>query len=200
MSRRRRILLGVAVGLVLLVAAGAGVAWWAVHRTVADVHNGASLPFTPSSSTPLTTTPTSSTGGTQGPNWGPDWPFYGRNEARTRDATDITTVKPPYAVAWKLEQGALIEFPPSYHRGVLYLGRDDGWVLAIGVKKGRVLWQHRFGPVPNQPAYWQGLVFFGTFDKPGSVYALKATNGHVVWRAKLSDQVESSMVVSDGKV
>jgi outer membrane protein assembly factor BamB len=201
MFRRHRILLAVVAGLVVLLAAGAGIAWWAVHRTVGDVHNGASLPFTLSSSAPSSTDPSEPGSTTKAADrFGPDWPLYGRVEQRTRDASDMTRIKPPFRTVWKMDQHALIEFPPSYHRGVLFLGRDDGWVLALDVKTGDVKWKRRFGPVPNQPAYWNKKVIFGTFDKPGWVYGLDARNGQVRWKTRLSDQVESSMVVSDGKV
>ena len=85
--------------------------------------------------------------------------------------------------------------PAVVQRGVLYLGRDDGWLVAIQRVHGKVLWQRRFGPIPDQPAIWQGKLNFGTFDKPGSVYAVDAKTGHVIWRTRLTDQVESSMVV-----
>ena len=84
--------------------------------------------------------------------------------------------------------------------GVLYLGRDDGWLVASNVFTGKVLWQRRFGSIPDQPAIWEGKLYFGTFDRPGSVYAVDAKTGHVIWRRQLTDQVESSMVVVDGRV
>ncbi len=193
MSRRRWLIAGGAC--LLLLAGGLGLAWHVAHESVADVHNGASLPFISSqtSTTPATTTPPP-------PKYGPDWPLYGRVEQRTRDASGLTGVRPPFHVVWKVNQHALIEFPPSYHRGVLYLGRDDGWLVASDVFTGHEIWRQRFAPIPDQPAFWQGKLYFGTFDKPGSVYAVDAKTGHVIWRTRLTDQVESSMVVSAGKV
>jgi outer membrane protein assembly factor BamB len=195
MSRRRKILLGALVA-VLLVAAGAGVAWWAVHRPVADIHNGASLPFTLSEPT---TTDITSTTPTE-PRWGPPWPFYGRDRARTRDASEMTDVHPPYRVVWKSRSLGFLEFPPSYMDGVLYEGSDAGIVAAINAKTGDIIWRRHFGSVPNQPAVWDGKVYFATFDNPGSIYALGAKGGRTLWRTKLTDQIESSMVVSDGLV
>jgi outer membrane protein assembly factor BamB len=191
-------MLGIAAGLVVLLVGGVAIAYWAVHRTVGDVHNGATLPFTPSSSAPSSEPVTSDT--KKRDPYGPSWPFYGRVEQRTRDASDLTSIKPPFRTVWKMKQGALLEFPPSYHRGMLYLGRDDGWVLAINAKTGKVKWKRRFGPVPNQPAYWKNRVIFGTFDKPGWVYGLDARNGQIRWKTRLTAQVESSMVVSEGRV
>jgi outer membrane protein assembly factor BamB len=197
MSRRRRLLIIGAAACALLVVAGAGVAWWIVHEPVGDVHAGATLPFTPSEPTlPSTDEPAEP----KKDRFGPAWPLYGRVDSRTRNATELNAVKPPYRVAWKVDQHALIEFPPSYNRGVLYLGRDDGWLVASNVFTGKVLWKHRFGSIPDQPAIWEGKLYFGTFDKPGSVYAVDAKTGHVIWRRQLTDQVESSMVVVDGRV
>jgi outer membrane protein assembly factor BamB len=196
-SRRRRFLIIGAAACVLLVVAGAGVAWWIVHEPVGDVHAGATLPFTASDptlpSTDLPETP-------KDDRFGPAWPLYGRVDSRTRNASELTAVKPPFHPIWKVDQHALIEFPPSYSHGVLYLGRDDGWLLAYNVFNGKVLWKHRFGSIPDQPAIWEGKLYFGTFDKPGSVYAVDAKTGHVIWRRQLTDQVESSMVVVNGLV
>ena len=197
MSRRRRLLIIGAAACALLVVAGAGVAWWIVHEPVGDVHAGATLPFTASDPTlPSTDQPAEP----RKDRFGPAWPLYGRVDSRTRNATDLNAVKPPYRVAWKVNQHALIEFPPSYNRGVLYLGRDDGWLVASNVFTGKVLWKRRFGSIPDQPAIWEGKLYFGTFDQPGSVYAVDAKTGHVIWRRQLTDQVESSMVVVDGRV
>ena len=175
MSRRRRLLIIGAAACALLVVAGAGVAWWIVHEPVGDVHAGATLPFTASDPTlPSTDQPATP----KKDRFGPSWPLYGRVDSRTRNATELNAVKPPYRVAWKVNQHALIEFPPSYNRGVLYLGRDDGWLVASNVFTGKVLWKRRFGSIPDQPAIWEGKLYFGTFDRPGSVYAVDAKTGH----------------------
>ena len=76
--RRRTTLLIVAAVLILGVA-GTGAAWWVVHRKTPDVHNGAKLPFT------LTTGSTAASPKVR--KWGPSWPVYGLNDARTRDAS-----------------------------------------------------------------------------------------------------------------
>jgi outer membrane protein assembly factor BamB len=196
MSRRRLIVASAAAVVVLALVTGA-VAWRTLHSSVADIHNGASLPF----SAPSTTTPEPVTEASQETqSFGPPWPVYGRVPARTRDASDLRTIKPPYGQVWKRNLRGLLEFPPSYSNGVLYLGLDAGAVLAMNVRTGKVLWRKRFAPVPDQPAIWRDLVIFGTFDKPGSVTALDAKTGRLRWRTRLTDQVESSMVVYGGKV
>src|SRR5205823_5126094 len=184
--RHRRRLLFVAAGLIIVLGGGAALAWWAVNRSVPDIHNGATLPFTPSTTTSVPTTQEPTSNGKPKKNFGPPWPIYGRVPARTRDASDLTSVKPPFGGVWDMKQRALLEFPPSYANGVLYLGRDDGWVLAINLYTRKVLWKHRFPPVPDQPALWQNLVIFGTFDQPGSVVAVNKDTGKVRWRRRLT--------------
>jgi outer membrane protein assembly factor BamB len=187
----------IAAVAVLLAAAGAGVAYYVVHEPVADVHNGDSVPFTPSSPTDSTSQPVSSD---PAPKYGTPWPFYGRTAARTRDASDMTNLSPPYAVRWKSLSYGLLEFPPSYADGILYEATDSGHILALRLTNGKVVWHRRFGKAPNQPAVWGGRVYFDTFDPHASVYALDATTGKVIWRKVLPAQAESSVLVWRGRV
>ena len=203
-KRMRGRRLWIVIGVVCLVLAGSGaaLAYWIVKRPVADIHHN-DAPFTPSTE-PTTTTPpppTSSTG-THVVSWGIPWPMYGFNAQRTRDAAELTSIRPPYATDWKVAQHALLEFPPSYAKGSLYLGRDDGWVIAYRLKDGHVRWKRRFTEVLNEPAYDRGRIYFGTWDKGGGgrIIALNAANGKMIWQHQAGQPVESSMLVVNGVV
>jgi outer membrane protein assembly factor BamB len=196
--RRRRTWIIIGAVLVGLLAGGAGLAYWTVHKPVADVHD-ASAPFTLTSD-PTTTVPTTTGGGK--PNlaakYGPPWPMYGLNPARTRNDSGLAGVAPPYRVVWKSKPLGLLEYPPSYERGVLYLTTDAGWASARDVFTGKVLWARRFKPLVGQPALYRHRVYFGAYDQ--RVYALDEKNGHTVWSRPLGAKIESPPVVADGRL
>ena len=183
--------------LLCLLVGGAGLAYWIVHKPVADVHN-ASAPFTLTSD-PTTTVPSSGGGGTsEAARFGPDWPMYGLTPQRTRNASGLTAVAPPYRVVWKSTALGVLEYPPSYSRGVLYLTTDAGWASARDVFTGKILWSRHFKPLVGEPALYRHRVYFGAYDK--RVYALDQSNGKTVWSTQLGALIESPPVVADGRV
>jgi outer membrane protein assembly factor BamB len=192
---RRRIWFLVALALVLLLGTGAGVAYWLVHRPVADIRRGAQDPFTSQpGSDPgdgLDTDP-------QHPAYGPAWPVYGRSASRTRDASELTDIAPPFRAAWARQMGFL-EYPPSYDRGVLYLATDAGVVSAFDVFNGKLLWRRRFGvDMAGQPAVVGGVLYIS--NRHGDIYALDTKNGHTRWRVRTGERMESVAGFGGGKL
>jgi outer membrane protein assembly factor BamB len=190
---RRRTWISIAAVAVLLVVAGAGAAYWVVNRPVDDVHRGDELPFTPTTEAPPSTPPSTDPAEED---LGPNWPVFGRTVSRTRDAADLTDVKPPYRVAWKADTGFL-EYPPSYADGVVYLSTNGGQVSARDVKSGDILWRRKFPKMTCAPAIDGDRVFFGARD--GFVYALNTENGRTVWKTK-TEEMESSPAYADGRL
>jgi outer membrane protein assembly factor BamB len=195
--RRHRKLIIVAAALLVLLAGGAATAYVVVSRPVADVHDGASSPFT-STSEPVSSSPPPSTGNDAKPDLGPPWPMYGLNPSHNRDASQLTTIRPPYRRVWRRPAHGILEYPPSYVDGVLYAASDDGVVFAIAAKGGKLLWQRRFAKVLNQPAYYKGLVYFGSYDH--RIYALHAKTGRTAWKQNIGTSMESPPTVAFGKV
>jgi len=175
-----------------MLVGGAALAWWAVHRRTPDVHRGDALPFT------FTQDPTGSSGGSRSTTTGdrlsgPAWPVYGRTMTRTRNASDLATVRPPYKVRWERRTGFL-EYPPSYAHGRLYLYSNDGRLTAYDVTTGKRLWRHRAGRSENkglgEPAVDGDRVYVGS--RSNSVYSFHARTGTVDWRTNVGAPMESS--------
>jgi len=168
-----------------------------VNRSVADIHRGDELPFVsePSTSAPATTDPPKNT---KGPDWGPSWPMYGRTLDRTRDASELRNVRPPYKVRWKSHPGFL-EYPPSYDAGVLYLTTMAGMISARDVKTGDVLWRRDIGAsLAGQPAVGPKAMFFST--KAGTIYGLLKKNGKTLWKIEAKERAESVPAIEGGRV
>jgi len=197
MHLRRRTWVTIAVAALLLLAVGAAVAYRIATSRTADVHRGNQLPFT------LTTASTATTANGGGPADTP-WPTYGFDAARGRDASALTSVRPPYRVSWSAPQHALLEFPPSYAGGVLYLADDGGTVSALRLNGGGVLWSRHIsasrpqGAMADQPTVWGNEVIVDSFNQ--NVYALRRSDGRVLWVRHTADLLESSPAVSAGRV
>jgi outer membrane protein assembly factor BamB len=198
MRGRRRTWVIVAVSALVLLAAGAAVAYHIVTSRTADIHRGNVLPFTYTTTAPPVTT----TGKHATPD--PAWPTYGYDPARSRDASQLTSIRPPYRMLWAIRAHALLEFPPSYAGGDLYLADDGGNVYAIDLRSGKVLWRKHFrasraqGAMADEPTIWHNELIVDSFDQ--SVYALDRTTGRLIWQHHTPDLLESSPAVVGGRV
>jgi alcohol dehydrogenase (cytochrome c) len=76
--------------------------------------------------------------------------------------------------------------------GRVFRGTTDGRVIAYAAKTGKALWSTTIADpakgesVPASPIAWNGLVFIGNAGGDnkgvkGRMYALDATNGHILW-------------------
>ncbi len=128
----------------------------------------------------------------------PCWPFYGRTAARTSDASDIR-LGVPRRKKWDMRIG-IMEFPPSYCDGVLYVNNQHGDTFAIRARNHRVLWRRTTATLyDSTPAISGDRVFVGSFT-PGNVQALDRATGRRLWRLRTGGAVESSPVVVNGLV
>ena len=89
----------------------------------------------------------------------------------------------------------VLEYPPSYARGVLYLTTDAGWATARDVFTGKLLWSRHFEPLVGEPALYRHRVYFGAYDQ--RVYALDQKNGHTVWSTPIGAKIESPPVIAE---
>jgi outer membrane protein assembly factor BamB len=188
MRRRKILLIGAAVAI--LGAVGAGAAWWVVNRRTADVHRGDKLPFSFTSDP----TSTSTLAGRRQRMWGPSWPVYGLSDARTRDASGLTDLHPPYHVTWSAGVG-IIEYPPVYAKGVLFEYANGGFVSARNIFTGKLLWSRALLHTPStlgqgSPAVHAGVVYVGA--RNGHIYALSAATGKTIWDRNIGATMESS--------
>jgi outer membrane protein assembly factor BamB len=191
MTRTRWI--GIGIALALVAAIGAAVAYHVATSKTGDVHNGASEPFT------LTTDPTTTAPATKtGPDYGPDWPTYGRTLDRNRDASDLTSIHPPYRIVWKNKGGGLLEYPPTYSHGVIYEAADSGWVTARSVFTGNIYWSHKLATVLASPTLGPKLMYLPSYD--GNLYALSRATGKTVWKTHLGGDIEGSPALWHGRV
>jgi len=190
------------LGVVVLLAlvAGLAVAWHLAKQPAADIHNGASAFFSdPPTTTQTETTAPAATHKKKPFQGEPPWPMYGYNVARTRDASAFRQIKPPFHTVWKRKTFGILEYPPSFADGILYLATDSGWTQAIDARTGEPVWTRRLGAgLANEAALSKTMMYVGSHD--GHVYALSRKTGKIIWKTKVGSEVECSQLYYRGRV
>ncbi|MCW2999609.1 MAG: PQQ-binding-like beta-propeller repeat protein [Solirubrobacterales bacterium] len=133
-----------------------------------------------------------------------NWPVYGYDKARTRYLPLKQPFRPPFAERWKLGGSVLLEFPPALGGRSMFLLKDDGKLVAIARKSGKVRWRRELGHLAAaSPAYAYGTVYVVVLErgkgiKAGRVAAISARDGRTRWSRRLPSRSESSPLVHRG--
>lgn len=125
------------------------------------------------------------------------WTMYGAGPDRTQ-AQSAIRVRPPFRVVWSRGLGALVEFPAVVADGVAYVANEWGTVRAIDMRDGSVIWRHDTpdGKMASSPAVVGDELVVHGMD--GHVWALRRSDGRLLWRYDVGSPVESSPVVVGG--
>jgi outer membrane protein assembly factor BamB len=157
---------------------------------------------------------------------GDDWPMYGRNLQHTFDNPDsaitpnnVAQLRP----AWISPAGDVVSASPAVVDGVVYTGSWDGYFYALDARSGQLKWKFRLdcqttvvpvpevcggpppGPDPRRfttpggivtasPAVSDGRVYFAGGK---TVYALKTSDGTLLWKRVICGRPEHRDCASD---
>jgi len=111
------------------------------------------------------------------------------------------------AVRWRVKLGTLAASSPACGDGMVYtvllqrgLGVDAGRVVAVNAWTGRTRWSR---PLPSRsessPLLDHDRLYFGSED--GTVYALRAGDGSIVWTYKANGAVKGALALDgDGRL
>lgn len=175
-----------AVGLILAaaLAVAALIVGYELLKRPADVHNEAAIQrFHPEKSPRPPRRPKTV-----------NWPIFGLNPARTR-YLPAQGIKPPFKLIWHFTEKPLLEFPPVYAAGKLFLVNNNGTAYALDADTGKVLWERRIGRLnASSPAYHKGRLYIVNLV-PGHVVKLDAKTGKTIWKRPLPARAESSPLV-----
>jgi outer membrane protein assembly factor BamB len=132
--------------------------------------------------------------------WRPalQWRMYGVDSARTQVHPGIK-LRPPFRVVWKRYLGGLLEFPAVVWNGVAYVNNIHGYLTALSMKNGRVLWRKRIGTLlASSPGLDpdRGLLVTTTMS-PGDVKLVSMKTGRVLWRYS-TGRAEPSPLIKNG--
>ena len=123
-----------------------------------------------------------------------NWPMFGLNRARTR-YLPVQGIKPPFRKLWRFTERPLLEFPPIYANGRLYLVNNNGTAYALDADSGKVLWERSLGRLnASSPAYSKHRLYIVNLV-PGHIVKLDAKTGKIIWKKLLPGRAESSPLV-----
>jgi outer membrane protein assembly factor BamB len=123
----------------------------------------------------------------------PCWETFGGGPTRTLSRPSIRLGLPGRA-SWARGMKDLMEYPPSYCDGRLYVNLERGMTVALDARTGHILWRHRApGPTASTPAIAGGRVIVSTHG--GAISALRSSDGALLWQVRTNVPVESSPVV-----
>jgi outer membrane protein assembly factor BamB len=198
----RKLLLGAAVLLVVLIAAGAV---FALTRQPGDVSNPNVEFNNEPTETPVPDTPEPTSGSKQDPLRNFVWAHYGYSKDRRHYLPASTLLRPPFWRVWTLGGKTLLEFPPVMAEGKLFLLKNNGALYGIDKQSGKVRWKRKLGILAaGSPTYGNGRVFASLLQrgrsKTGALYALRASDGKILWKRLLPSRTESSPVFDNDRI
>ena len=196
---RRKVVAGVVV-LILIALGGAAFAYTQLTDRPSDALDTALTGVSVETAThtePIVTEPPTTTEETDEPSAPPErcWPFYGGNPQRQL-SRPLINLGLPKRVLWIRRMGDLMEYPPTFCDGQLYVALEHGGVVAVDANTGRFIWkQDTRGPHASSPAIYGSLLIVSSHE--GTVTAFRRDNGRKVWRIHVPGKVESSPAVVD---
>ena len=124
------------------------------------------------------------------------WTMYGVTPERTQVQPAIH-VRPPFKVVWSRNFYALLEFPAVVADGVAYVWNGSGYLFAVSMQDGSILWRFSAGAKQqdSSPAVVGDLLV--AHSKGGRVLVFNRYTGHLLWQRRIGAPIESSPVVID---
>jgi outer membrane protein assembly factor BamB len=111
---------------------------------------------------------------------------------------------------WSFTTGAMInQSGPAYVNGVIYVGSRDSYLYAIDAATGQQKWRFYTNGISleqSSATVANGIVYIGGwynvpgFNQKGSLYAVNANTGQLVWEKLTNTGIGSSPCVYEGKV
>jgi len=134
-----------------------------------------------------------------------DWPLYGYTKDHTRVYRTPLRADRRWRSVWRFRASALLEFPPVIYRNALFQVADDGVIVSLGRRTGRLRWKRRLGSLAASSPAIGGATLYVTIlrrarGSGGRVVALNVRDGRVRWSRDLPSRSESSPLLHRGRV
>jgi len=124
-----------------------------------------------------------------------EWPTYRYNAARTGNTP--AGIGAELLLGWETRLNAPLTAPVIANGLVFTASTEEHQLHAIDASSGKILWQRTLeGRIDSPPTVYKGVVLCGCRD--GSVYALRASDGELIWRFKAAP--EERLIVSRGQL
>jgi len=118
-----------------------------------------------------------------------DWPTFRGNPAQTGVAG--SSLPRQLDLLWTYEAGSAVGSTAAIVKGTVYVGNDDGKLLALDLDKGTLKWSYGAeGAITAAPAVRGGRVFVG--DGEGVFHAVATATGSRLWTFTTEAEIISS--------
>jgi outer membrane protein assembly factor BamB len=173
-SRRRRLIAGGALALVLVVAAGAYI--YTDEPDPIEKRGSATEEF-------VTTEPEEPQPPPKKENPRP-WPTYSYDDQRRHISP--YDHRPPYRRLWTIDAHDTLEFPPTVGYGRVYLAQQKGLFFALDAETGKVDWRKDTERcAASSPTIGKGLVYQSVMHPVACLQDQAGANGYVIaWDAE----------------
>jgi outer membrane protein assembly factor BamB len=173
MSRRRLIIGGALVAVLIVIAAG--VYAYNEEKKPIEKRGSATEEF-------VTTEPEEPEAPPKDENPRP-WPTYGYDNARRHISP--YEHRPPYRRLWTIDAHDTLEFPPTVGYDTVYLAQQKGLFFALNSQTGRVRWRKSLGRcAASSPTIGKGVVYQSYMHPVECLQDQAGANGFVVaWDA-----------------
>lgn len=96
-------------------------------------------------------------------------------------------------LAWSFKAGASADAPPLVTGGQVFYAASDKKLYALSAADGEELWSRRFkAPLPAAPVSGDGYVYQHVPYPEGNLYALRPSDGQVMWKSPAGPGVVSA--------
>jgi outer membrane protein assembly factor BamB len=198
-TRRRWIVVALAVATLLAVAAVLAGWWYHTQTAEKEVRGSSTVEFVPTE--PPQAKPRPPKVVDEVP-----WPTFGYDNQRTH--LSPFEHRPPYKQLWHLRARWFVEYPPAVGYGKVFVSQLKGVFYAVDAKTGKQQWKRTFPFCSaSSPALARRLVIetyipqpctHGPRGVPGQVIAMRQATGRTVWKKPIAS--ESSPLVVGGLV
>lgn len=128
-----------------------------------------------------------------------EWSQFRGNPKLTGVSTSSLTKS--LKLRWTFEAGESIDSSAAIVGGVVYVGSQSGYLMAISLNDGKEIWRYQateFGIGESSPCVGMGLVYIGDLD--GVLHAVHVETGRKAWTFRTDSEIKSSPVVIGDRV
>jgi outer membrane protein assembly factor BamB len=120
-----------------------------------------------------------------------DWPVYRHDFARSGMTQAV--IPADVKLSWQAELGGRLSGITASDGRVFVSSIDQNTLYALDEDTGETVWTYTAeGRVDSPPTIFKGMALFGSAD--GHVYALRATDGELVWRFRAAPEDRRTFV------
>jgi outer membrane protein assembly factor BamB len=119
-----------------------------------------------------------------------------RGDAQRTGNYPVTGLPEFHEVAWEGDVDLASLGSPVLHNGVLYMGNQRGFLNAINVETGEVLWRKRLAGEIGSVSFADGVLYAGGIN----YFAIDPESSETLWSIPLNEEVYGSALILENRM